>query len=122
MASLLGQEETVDVFQCPSCTHFNSSKAQVCGNCAMPFSDEQKQSAIEKTKLETKRHNLKYYKNVLLVGLAMFFGGGVLTFMNIYAVYAGATGRFSLWLVILTFLGFGNILWGIHGLVTESRN
>lgn len=122
MSNFLGQEESVDVFQCPNCSHFNSSKAQACGKCSTTFSDGQKQSAIEKTKLETKRHNLKYYKNVLITGALMFLGGGSLTFINIYTVYTGNGGRFSMWLVALTLLGFGNILWGVRGWRAESKN
>ncbi|MDQ6788504.1 MAG: hypothetical protein M3033_17000 [Acidobacteriota bacterium] len=120
--SFLGQEETIDVFQCQNCNHFNSSKMEKCGKCSMSFSAEQKQSAIEKTKLETKQHNIKYYKNILIIGMLMFLGGGALITFNLYGIYSGKIGTLSLRLFLLMFVGIGQILWGARGLRAESKN
>lgn len=122
MAGFLGQEESLDVFRCSNCQHFNSSKAVKCGKCSMPFSDEQKQTAIERTKLETKRHNVGYYKKIIIAGAAMFLGCGGLTLLLLLPLYFGEDGRISFWLVGLTFVGAGEILWGLRGLRAESKN
>lgn len=113
--SFLGQEETVDIFECPNCKHFNSSKSENCKQCSMPFSEEQKQAAIEKTKLETKRHNIAYYKNILIVGILMFLGGGFASIVFLFL------GRISFWLVIITLVGIGQVFWGVRGLIAEKK-
>lgn len=113
--SILEQSEEIKVFPCPSCRKTISSKASRCKYCDTQVSDEVKTAAIEAEEQENRRIDSEFHRNIMLIGIAVFFVGAGLLGVSIINVYSGR-GGFFIWSPIITLVGIGQVIYGLVGM------
>lgn len=118
--SILNQEDELKVFPCPGCRRPISSTAENCKYCDLPISPEVRQSAIEENDAENRSHDVEFHRNIFMIGVVIFLAGVGLLAMSIMSLYSG-TGGFFIWSPILTIVGFGQTIYGLHGMRNAKR-
>jgi RNA polymerase subunit RPABC4/transcription elongation factor Spt4 len=118
MSSIFGETESA-VFQCPSCKQYISGDSTTCRLCSSPITVEMKQIAIAKEKKSVTDAAVSYYGKFAGIGALMFFGGGAAVALNAFSASLGE--RFFTRSLIVSVLGLGQLIYGLHGIYKEKR-
>ncbi len=110
-----------EVFQCPECQQFISTKYEVCRFCEFPLSDEIKAGAIAKTNNDNTQYRLKMHKAVLYSGLGIFVIGVGLSFISIVSIFYTRQGFYFPWSPIIVLFGLGQMLIGFMSIREERK-
>jgi hypothetical protein len=119
--SFLGQEDDSTVFRCPRCDQFISSNVETCRFCELPITKEMKAHSAAAQFEEDKAFRTGFHKNIFIVGAVMLVIGVLM--LGWFAVSMLVLGRGDFFYIspILTLLGAGQIIAGLHGMYKEKR-
>jgi hypothetical protein len=109
------------VFRCPNCQQFISTKVDKCRFCSINVTDEIKLKGIEEQENEDKAHRVKDHKNWLYSGIGVFALGLFLFGYSLFTIYFTNHGRFFIWSPILVLVGLGQILYSIFDIYNEKK-
>jgi len=110
-----------EVFQCPSCQQYISTKYDVCRFCSLPLSDEVKTKAVEQEAEGTRQYRLNMHKGVLWSGLGIFAIGLVLSVISIFSIFIAEQGFYFPWSPVIVLWGLGQMLIGLNSIRDERK-
>lgn len=109
------------VFQCPSCREFIATDATSCRFCHTPIDAGSAQAAADAQALENKSFRRKGYAKHMWTGGGLFALGLLVTVGTyVAAATSPSGGRYLItWGLMLS--GFGDLLYGLVGLLGELK-
>lgn len=110
-----------EVFQCPKCHQYISTKYDVCRFCSLPLTEEIKVQAIGKEEEGSRQHRINSHKTFLYTGLATFGLGVFLLLFSVTTILFTREGRFFIWSPVLIVLGLGQIYMGYSDMRREKK-
>lgn len=110
-----------EVFKCPNCQQFISTKYDACRFCSFPLNDEIKAQAIEKEADDTRQYRFKMSKKVLYVGFGIFAIGAVLSLISVFSIFFAGQGFYFPWSPVIVLFGLGQMLIGLFGIFEERK-
>ncbi|CAN5225399.1 hypothetical protein BH10ACI1_BH10ACI1_24930 [soil metagenome] len=112
--------EDYQVFQCPNCQQFISTRNNSCRFCSLPLTNEIKLQGIEVAAENNRKFRFKNSKIWFYSGIGVFGLGILLLAFSILSVNAGE-GRLFIWSPIITLIGLGQMINGIIGMRDERK-
>ncbi|MDQ6786184.1 MAG: hypothetical protein M3033_05125 [Acidobacteriota bacterium] len=110
-----------EVFKCPNCQQFISTKQDACRFCSFQLNDDIKAKAIMKEADDTRQYRRNMHKKVLYVGLGIFAIGAVLSIATFITLFVSGSGFYFPWSPVIVLFGLGQMLIGLLGIIGERK-
>lgn len=117
----MGNWDSPQVFQCPNCQQYISTKYDACRFCSLVLTDEVKAKAVEKEEDGNRQYRYDNYKKVFYVGIGVFAFGAFLLMVSIGSILFTPEGRFFVWSPIITLVGVFQMIGALFGMRDERK-
>ena len=110
-----------EVFRCPGCREFISTRVNECRFCSIPITDEIKLRESNRQANEDRAFRINNQKKWLYGGIGVFALGVLLLGASIFTVLYSQNGRIFIWSPVLILVGLGQIIYSLFDIYNEKK-